>query len=181
MYNYFRGQEQIYFRWYQRWSPGFEFDVSSTSLMGLRPSYGYPHFYPFVAGADGQLAVQAQVLADRGWGSENLFQNEGPPVAFQPERWYCIEVFVKLNTPGLADGAVAAWIDGERKLFHAGRAFRGTGPADPAPSTARIDALMIAAQFGGWSTVPRLQFSWQDDLSASTQRVGCRASSAIIP
>jgi len=180
MYNYFRGQDQVYLRWYQRWDTAFEFEPSSTSLMALRPSSGYPHFYPFIAGASGQLAIQAQVLKDRAWGSENLFQNRGDPVVFEPERWYCIEVLVKLNTPGAPDGALAAWIDGEQKLLHSGREFRGATITDPAPSTARINALLVAAQYGGQSTVPRLQFSWQDDLFASTQRIGCRGASPIV-
>jgi hypothetical protein len=181
MWRYFPGQDQVYLRWYQRWSAGYLFDASSTSLMGLRPSYGYPHFYPFVSGSGGQFAIQGQVLADRAWGSENFSQNLGQPVSFEPGRWYCVEVLVKLNTPGVADGTVAAWIDGEPKLSHGGRRFRGESAADPAPSQARINALLVAGHYGGLDPVPQLQFSWQDDLFASTQRVGCRASSPILP
>jgi hypothetical protein len=58
-------------------------------------------------------------------------------------------VFVNLNTPGAADGQLAAWIDGEQKLFYDGRQFRGSSPDDPAPSTAAIDALLVTGHFGG--------------------------------
>lgn len=180
MYRHFPGQNQVYLRWYQRWSAGFLFEPSSTGLTGLRPYYGFPHFYPFVTGS-GQLAIQAQVLADRAWGSENFLQNDGVASVFEAERWYCIEVMVKLNTPGVSDGAVAAWIDGEAKLSYTGRQFRGIGATDPSPSTARIGSLLVAGQYGGQTTVPQDQFSWQDDYVASTQRVGCRAPSPNVP
>lgn len=172
MYNTFVPQEQVYLRWFQRWSPGFIWAPSGAGLVGLRPYWSYPHFYPFTFGADGHFAIQAQVLADRNWGTENFFQNVGEPVRFQPDRWYCVEVGVKLNTPGVADGVLSASIDGETKLFYAGRQFRGTAPGDPAPSTARIQALLIAGQYGP-QPVPQLQYSWQDDVVASTQPVGC--------
>jgi hypothetical protein len=181
MYKHFIPQDRVYLRWYQRWSAGFEFEPSSTSLASVRPSSGYPQFYPFVAGSGGQLAVQAQVLADRVWATENLFQNRGSPIAFEPERWYCIEVLVQLNTPGAADGAVAAWIDGELKMLHAAREFRGAAPYDPAPSTSELSAVLVTGQYGGSSTVPRLQFSWQDDYVASTERVGCGAFAPVHP
>jgi hypothetical protein len=174
MYKHFPQQDQVYLRWYQRWSAGFLWEPSSTSLMGLRPYSGYPHFYPFVTGPDGQFAIQAQVLADRNWATENFFQNRGHPVAFEPERWYCVEVAVLLNTPGVADGALAAWIDGEQKLVYTGRRFRGASPDDPSPSTAGITSFVITGSYGGQSTVPNRQYSWQDDHVASTQRIGCQ-------
>jgi hypothetical protein len=173
MFKHFPGMDGVYHRWYQRWSEGFRWDASATGLTGLGPRYGSPQFYPFVAGETGQLAIQAQVIAESDWGVRNFTQNEGEPVAFDPQRWYCVEVFVKLNTPGLADGELAAWIDGELKLRYTGRAFRGLDPADPAPPTARIESASIAGQYGATSDVPQLQFSWHDDHVVSSDRIGC--------
>jgi hypothetical protein len=119
------------------------------------------------------------VLSDRQWGSENFFQNVGPPVTFEADRWYCIEVSVTLNTPGLPDGVLAAWIDDQPKLLYAGRQFRGAAANDPAPSTARFQALMIAGQYGQ-STLTNPQFSWQDDVAASTERIGCQSTPALL-
>jgi hypothetical protein len=97
----------------------------------------------------------------------------GDPVVFQPQRWYCIEVFVKLNTPGLPDGELAAWIDGDLKLSYTGRQFRGLLPTNPAPPTALIESAFIAGQYGGLTPVPQLQFSWHDDHVVSSERIGC--------
>ena len=175
MYRHFPGQQQVFLRWYQRWSPGFMWEPSGTGLAGVKTSSGYPQFYPFAVGVDGTFAIQAQVVAEQQWGSENFFVNLGDPVAFVPDRWYCIEVFVKLNTPGAADGRLAAWIDGEPKLFYDGRQFRGTSPDDPAPSTAALDALLVTGHYGGLTAVPQQQSSWHDDYVGATERIGCRA------
>jgi len=33
-------------------------------------------------------------------------------VTFPPERWVCVEMMVKMNTPGLPDGELRLWVDG---------------------------------------------------------------------
>jgi hypothetical protein len=174
MYRHFPGQDVVYHRWYQKWSPGFIWEPSATKMVILRPHGGYPEFYPEVMWGNGQLAIQAQVIAEAGWDARNFNQNQGVPVVFQPGRWYCIEVYVKLNTPGAADGELAAWIDGDLKIAYTGREFRGANPTDPAPSTAKIEAAGVSGHYGGLSPVPQLQFSWQDDHVVSTERIGCR-------
>jgi hypothetical protein len=180
MYRHFQPQDQIYLRWYQRWSTGFAWEPSGTALTGITTGGSHLQFYPFAFGTDGTFAVQAQTVAERNWDSENFLVNLGDSVKFVPDRWYCIEVFVKLNTPGASDGQVAAWIDGEKKLFYDGRQFRGGGAADPSPPTSEIDSLIAAGSYGGSSRVPKLQFSWQDDYAASTGRLGCGAYPPII-
>jgi hypothetical protein len=84
-------------------------------------------------------------------------------------------VFVKLNAPGASDGQLAAWIDGEQKLFYDQRQFRGADPSDPSPPASGIDSMIVAGHYGGLTTVPKRQFSWHDDYVGSTERVGCGA------
>ena len=165
----------MYLRWYQRWSPDFAWEPSGTALTGITASGGRLQFYPFTFGGDGTFAVQAQVVAEQNWGSENFLVNRGDPVKFAPDRWYCLEVFVKLNAPGASDGQLAAWIDGEQKLSYDGRQFRGADPGDPSPPATGIDSMIVAGHYGGLTTVPKLQFSWHDDYVGSTERVGCSA------
>lgn len=172
MYRYFPPQRQIFLRWYQRWSPGFMWEPSGTGLMGIRSST-YPEFYPFTLGTGGLFAIQAQVVAEQNFGSENFLPNVGDPFSFVSDRWYCVEVYVKLNAPGAADGELAAWIDGDQKIAYTGRQFVGDAPDAPAPSTARIGSLLVTAQYGGLTTVPQLQHAWQDDFVGSTERIGC--------
>jgi len=180
MYRHFPHEDQVYLRWYQKWSTGFVFEPSGTGMTTIRSSSGFPQFFPFTVGMDGTFAIQAQVVAEQDFGTENFLANQGSPVHFTPDRWYCIEVFVKLNTPGAADGELSAWIDGEQKLSYAGRTFLGSAADDPAPSTAAINALLVTGQYGGMTPVPLLQHAWQDDYVGSTQRIGCQAFPPIV-
>src|SRR5207245_10486803 len=126
MYRPLPGQDQIYHRWYQKCQHGFIWEPSDTKMLILRPERGYPEFYPEVLWADGQLAIQAQVIQEAGWDAKNFHQNQGTPVVVQADRWDCLEVCVKLDTPGTDDGELAALIDSDVKLVYAGRKFRGT-------------------------------------------------------
>jgi hypothetical protein len=172
-YRHFAKQERVYVRWFQRWSANFVWAPWSTSLIALRPSSSYPHFYPLLGGNGNAFVVQAQVLADRQWGSENFFQNVGEPFVPEPERWVCFEVMVQLNTPGQTDGVLAAWIDDQPKLLYEGRAFRGASGSDPSPASARLSQLLVLGQYSGPAPVPHAQTSWQDDFIVSPQRIGC--------
>jgi hypothetical protein len=40
----------------------------------------------------------------------NRFQNQGDNITLQPGRWYLFEWHIKLNTPGVSDGATRLWI-----------------------------------------------------------------------
>ena len=59
MLQYFPGQDHVYHRWYQRWSPGFLWEPSGTGLVTLRPVSGYPQFSPSVLWGNGEFAITA--------------------------------------------------------------------------------------------------------------------------
>jgi len=80
---------------------------------------------------------------------------------------------VQLNTPGQADGVLAAWIDDQPKLLYEGRAFRGASESDPSPASTRFSQLLLVGQYSGPAAVPQTQTSWQDDFIVSPQRIGC--------
>ncbi len=168
----FPAQDQMFHRWYQMWSSGWLWDPISTKMVIYGPGLGYPQFYPEVLWGNGELSVQAQVIAEASFDSKNFFQS-GTPIKFEANKWYCIEVKVKLNTPGKADGELWVWINGNQKMGYINREFRGDKPSDPAPSTAKIERLTISGSYGGTSKVPELQFSWHDSHVVSTDRVEC--------
>jgi hypothetical protein len=41
----------------------------------------------------------------------NRFQNQGANLTLQPGKWYLFEWYIKLNTPGVANGVTRLWID----------------------------------------------------------------------
>jgi len=70
---------------------------------GKHPAPGAMMFYSYYP--DMQKAPDGNY-----WG--NMFMTD-PPFVPERDRWYCMEVHVKLNTPGQADGEQAAWVDGQ--------------------------------------------------------------------
>ena len=49
------------------------------------------------------------------------------PGLVEQNRWYCVEGRVSMNTPGLRDGRVDAWVDGRQVLAWPGIGFRRPG------------------------------------------------------
>jgi hypothetical protein len=88
-----------------------------------------------------------------------------------PGTWHCIEVRVKLNAPGAADGVVEGWLDGARAVTLAGLRLRDTeatrlqgvwfhtmfrpgGPAPARDGDATFDNLAVATGYLGPRTAP---------------------------
>ena len=66
-----------------------------------------------------RVGEDGQAVANRGeWlAFPSQYPNWKPMADFTPlgDRWYCVELMVKANTPGQNDGEVKYWIDGELK------------------------------------------------------------------
>ena len=97
------------------------------------------------------------------WG--DVFRPD-PPVPFPVAQWFCFEMMVRANDPGVANGVMAYWIDGQ--LGH------------------RVDTMM-------WRVIPELALNrvaiqhyitssdaeghsnrvWFDDVVVSTEPIGC--------
>ena len=95
------------------------------------------------------------------WG--NFFQ---PPEAERqvPERgrWVCLEHMIRANTPGQADGELAAWIDGKLHIHATGFRWRTTE-----------DVRLKRATFGIYiHQATRDNRVWYDDIVLSTGYIG---------
>ena len=60
-------------------------------------------------------------------------------------RWYCIELYVRLNDPGIANGEMNAWVDGHPAMEQKGLHFRDT-------DALRIETAWFDVYHGG--TIP---------------------------
>ncbi|MBI2301291.1 MAG: hypothetical protein HYU66_20475 [Armatimonadetes bacterium] len=133
------GRDQVYCRWYQRWAPDFDQGNlchgvhllgnridnkwSAFGKAGIKPngtdfcSVGFEPWrnwgrHP----APGQMMFYAYypdmkpAPGGQYWGNM-LFTD--PAVLIERGRWYCLEMMVKLSTPGQKDGELACWVDGE--------------------------------------------------------------------
>lgn len=82
--------------------------------------------------------------------------------------WYCVEGYVQMNTPGVADGVLLGWVDGtEAFAMNDVRLRRESEP------TVRIDSFWFDVYFGGRGASPvDLDIDF-DSLAFGQDRLGC--------
>ena len=83
---------------------------------------------------------------------------------FVPKRgqWTCFEQMVKANTPGKADGELAAWIDGKLYLHYRGIRWRST-------EALKVKRAILDLYIHASTQQNRV---WFDDLAVSTGYIG---------
>jgi hypothetical protein len=84
-----------------------------------------------------------------------------PPLTLSPKVWHRIELSVRLNTPGQANGQQAFWIDGAQRGSWSGLSFRDT-------TDLRLNAVQLVFSVTGG--VPRPQELHVDNLVVMTAR-----------
>lgn len=137
----------------------FEFTDQAT---GEGPSYWWN-----LSNGVPALNVHAQnvVLPDGTLGTAVYYSNTGNP-NFENGRWYCVELHIQHNTPGVADGMIEAWKDGEHILYYPNLKLREAtrvGVHDPN----RLFAIArLFAQFGQGEM-------YFDSMAVGNQRIGC--------
>ena len=172
--------EELHFRYYLRfaddWTPR-----RGGKLPGFGGTYGR-------AGWGGR-----PVDGTDGWSARGLFkgrENGRTPIGFycyhmdmngrygsnwvwdredlgflENNRWYCIEQYVRLNTPGQGDGILRAWVDG--KL-----AFEKTDVRFRAVETLRIESVWINVYLGGTWTAESDHHLYLDEVVISKRPIG---------
>lgn len=171
-------QESLYLRYYLRFDPGFDF-VKGGKLPGLAGGAGNTGGHKpngkdgwsarIMWRADGKI-VQYVYYPDQAteYGDDFVWDEGGCPRYFRPGRWYCVETYVQLNTPGRKDGIIRSWLNGEKALEVTDLRFRDVPEI-------KIDKLEFETFFGGgdasWAT-PRDQYSEFDNLVMAKNYIG---------
>jgi len=83
-------------------------------------------------------------------------------------KWTCIEVHMKLNTPGQSDGVMAFSVNGQQQAQATALNFRGSY------TTYGINAIFLEGWINGGIS-PQVQNRWFDNFVVSTQPIGCAA------
>ncbi|MGD2101456.1 MAG: VCBS repeat-containing protein [Acidimicrobiia bacterium] len=92
----------------------------------------------------------------------------------EPGEWYCLEGQVAMNTPGIADGSLQAWVDGTPALDISGLEFRR--PEEPDIS---IESFWFDVYYGGKQVPARDLGLTFDEVAVDTHRVGCAGGSGM--
>jgi MYXO-CTERM domain-containing protein len=88
--------------------------------------------------------------------------NQGASISMVQDTWYAIETMVTANTPGVDDGEMALWIDGELVAQHGGIGWRN------------VEELLLNHVIV-WNYFPEVSSArsiWFDNLVVSTEPVG---------
>ena len=179
--------EEVYFRYYIRlgkdWSP----DIEGGKLPGLAGTYGKSGwgmrksdgsngwsirggFAKRPTAGDGSALltpIGSYVYhADmRGPTGEYWGWNMGPGGLLENNRWYSIEQYLKLNTPGQKDGVYRAWIDGNLVYVKTGLRLRDD-------STIKIESIWMNVYHGGSTPPPRDMSLYIDNVIAARRYIG---------
>jgi hypothetical protein len=177
--------EEIYFRYYLRFDPDWRHATSGGKLPGISGTYNR-------AGWGGR-----PVNGKDGWSARGLFESRngrdasdigfycyhvdmrgryGSNFKFQPRlehgRWYCVEQFCRMNTPGVDggpgrnDGVLRGWIDGQLAFEKTDLRFRDA-------ETLKIESIWVNVYHGGADTVPEQDIHLElDNLVISRQPIG---------
>jgi hypothetical protein len=88
--------------------------------------------------------------------------------------WYCLEGEVELNTLGLADGALRAWVDGTPAFDLSGLEFRRRSEPE-----IKIESFWVNVYYGGKSVAPHDLGLAIDEVIVDTNRIGCGDDAGI--
>lgn len=171
-------QESLYFRYYVRFDPGFDF-VKGGKLPGLAGGKGNTGGHK-ANGTDGWSArvmwrsdgkiVQYVYHPDQvgDYGEDFPWNYGGCPRFFEPGKWECLETYVRMNSLGKKDGIIRSWLNGEQALEVTNLRFRDV-------EKLKIDKMYFETFFGGgdpsWAT-PRDQFAMFDNFVIATNPIG---------
>ena len=123
-----------------------------------------------VSGVSGSTVVTTKWndFANMRW----LGKADGHTQVYAPEnrdKWFCIQVHMKLNTPGQSDGVFAYWINDQLEAQKTGLNWRGSY-TDYGINTITLEA---------WTNngAPQDQERYFDNFVVSTQPIGCDTTS----
>lgn len=85
-----------------------------------------------------------------------------PSLVIQDDRWHCLEMMLRANTPGLADGEQAFWIDGKLAGYWSGMNWR-------LADTLKVNCLWL--RFSLPEVAPN-NYVWIDNVALSDKYIG---------
>jgi len=178
--------DRLYFRYYLKFDadwvsrssgklPGFSGVYGSSGKGGYQSSPTNPGWSARLMfspnhGDDPRVRIGYYVyhLGQETRYGDNVGWNEAGRL--QPGEWYCLEGQVSMNTPGLADGSLQAWVDGTPALDFSGLEFRR--PDEPSIT---IESFWFNVYYGGKPVPDRSLGLTIDEVVVDTHRVGCGA------
>lgn len=178
--------EEIYFRYYLRfaddWNPfldgGKMPGIAGTygkAGWGMRRSDGYNGWSVRGSFATSPAAEKTTVgmtavgsyayHVDTDASGDYWAWSQGPSALLENNRWYAVEQYVKLNTPGANNGIFRAWIDGMQVVEKTTVLFRKT-------SDLKIESVWMNVYHGGVAPSPKDMALYIDNVVIARRYIG---------
>ena len=166
------GKQDVYIRWYSKWSSNYMWSGTSTKNFEFILSAGNPgnlHLWSSNF-SDPKLHMQTNNAT-----FQRSIEQNVQPISAPLNEWVCLEAHIKMNSGlGQTNGIIEGWINGAKKMDY---------PAAEVWSTsANITGLMMSGYWncnlppGDCSTsldYKQTMYRWVDNIVMSTSRVGC--------
>lgn len=176
--------EEAYFRYQLRLGRGWDPIIDGGKMPGFAGTYNRAGWGMRAAdGYNGWSARGAFMLADSvaspgramgtyaytatsdGKSGEVWGWNLGPTGVLAKSRWYAIEQYVKMNSPGRPDGILRVWIDGQLAFNKTDALFRRTADL-------HIESVWMNVYHGGVSKADRDLTLFIDNLVIARRHIG---------
>lgn len=179
--------EEIYFRYYLRLANDWNQTLDTGKMPGISGTYGTAGWggrpvdgtngwsargsyrYTIPAGNPlegrtplGTYCYHADMVGD--YGSAWLW-TKGYNAYVANNQWYCVEQYLKMNTPGQNDGIIKAWIDGRLAFEKTDIRFRDI-------TDLKIEQIWMNVYHGGGRDSPYDQHLYFDNVVIATSYIG---------
>ena len=183
--NGFTEPEKAYFRYYLRLGDNWNQTVSGGKLPGFAGTYNKAGWGSRKPDGTNGWSARGSFLKTIMLGSEKLnpigsyvyhvdqYGNYGSGWTWDKQggallknnRWYCIEQYIQVNTPGNNDGVFMAWLDGKKVFEKKGLKFRTTNDL-------KIEEVWLNIYHGGMALSPRDQTAYIDNFVVAKKYIG---------
>jgi hypothetical protein len=179
--------EEIYFRYYLSFGADWHPVADGGKLPGLSGDYGQAGWGGRRANGSNGWSLRSSFLQLSGGQNKPLLPTQLATYAYHADmstpygdswlwshnnlgllenyRWYCIEQYVKLNTPGQSDGILRVWVDGKRTLDKRDIRFRDTVQL-------KIERVWMNVFHGGTTKSHQDQHLYIDNVVIARQYIG---------
>jgi hypothetical protein len=180
--------EEIYFRYYLRFADDWDPTVDGGKLPGLAGTYGKAGWGGRKADPSGGWSMRGQfnrapsaanplhghttigtyayhAAMEDEFGDHWYWIRDGIGV-LERNRWYCIEQYFRVNTPGSPDGSLRGWIDGAL-AFEKDDVYVRDVPS------LKIERVWMNVYHGGTETAARAMHLYIDNVVVARKPIGC--------
>ena len=186
----FPEKDEVYIRWYQKWSENWIFPVDQQKLSKIKGPgssqnvgmhFGRNHLNLTKQSYPKTILNETYVFSE--WeGAESGYRKRDTNPATKntsliPGEWYCIEVHVKSNSKNIdgsdnMDAEFHVWLDDQLTLEY-------TGTHNRIGKTGGIDQVQLQHVYQSNAALTEGTPTYMDNIVVSTERIGCEGK--LVP